>query len=445
MDSRSHVLKPPEATGDGKTSSIVNTPDQHGVVNAQAIATRLSRRGHWLPVNEDVLIAFRTGLAEHVKKQGVAVKLRQPVRDLAKLIKTTPVLRMYFTQAIHQAIAAGYSLGYSTIDELMLLINGLMTYAPPFDTSDLVGCPLNALLDWPMCMPAGFALFRFPELNARLKAVLNCWCTFLSSPASRNFLNITPPTGWFCPEAISSTHLDEFQYNDTLPYWGFSSWNDFFIREFKPGVRPVADPTNNKVIVSACEATPYNIQNNVKLTDSFWIKAQPYSLQAIFTADYPELANQFVGGSVYQAFLSAYDYHRWHAPVSGTITNAYLVDGTYYSDVESEGLDPAGPNDSQGYITEVATRAVIVINCDDGTVGNVACVFVGMAEISSCILKILEGQHVDKGDEIGYFQYGGSTHCLIFEPGVIQSFVPQPPFKPDALPLPINSQLATAN
>ena len=409
-----------------------------------AIASRASRRGRWLPINEEILIKFRTDLSEQVKKQGIDIQLLPPVQDLALLVNTDPILRMYFTQAINQALAAGYTLGYTTIDELMLLINGLMTYAPPFDTSELVGCPLNALLDWPMCMPAGFALFRSPQLNEKLKAVLDYWCTFLSGSDSRNFLNTTAPTGWFCPEAINYTSMEDFQYDDTKPYWGFASWNDFFTREFKQGMRPVADPNNNKVIVSACEATPYNIQENVQMEDSFWIKAQPYSLQDIFTQKYRPLANQFVGGSVYQAFLSAYNYHRWHAPVSGKIINAYVVECTFYSDVESEGVDPAGPNDSQGYITEVAARAVIVIDCDDANLGTVACVFVGMAEISSCIIEVTEGQQVTKGDEIGYFQYGGSTHCLIFEPGVIQSFIPQPPFDINTPPIKINSQIATA-
>jgi len=411
----------------------------------QGIAMRLSRRGHWLPVSEAVLVKFRKDLAAKAQAAGVDVTLAPPVADLAAYVNADAIVWMYFTEAINQAIAAGYDLGYTTIDQLMLMINALMTYAPPFDTTELVGCPLNALLDWPMCMPAGFALFRIVELNEKLRAVLQYWSQFLSGPDSRNFLNTTAPTGWFCPEAVSMTHMEEFQYDPNQPYGGFSSWNDFFTRQFKPGERPVADPGNSKVIVNACEATPYNIENSVKLTDTFWIKAQPYSLRDMFTAEHADLATMFVGGTVYQAFLSAYNYHRWHAPVSGTISRAYILDGTYYSDVESEGLDPAGPNDSQGYITEVATRAVIVIHCDDETLGSVACIFVGMAEISSCIIGVTEGGHVNKGDEIGYFQYGGSTHCLIFEPNVIQSFVPQPPFNFDTAPLEIKSQLATAN
>jgi phosphatidylserine decarboxylase len=35
------------------------------------------------------------------------------------------------------------------------------------------------------------------------------------------------------------------------------------------------------------------------------------------------LAKHFVGGTVYQAFLSALFYHRWHAPVDGVIEDIY--------------------------------------------------------------------------------------------------------------------------
>jgi phosphatidylserine decarboxylase len=53
-----------------------------------------------------------------------------------------------------------------------------------------------------------------------------------------------------------------------------------------------------------------------------------------------------------------------------------------------------------------------------------------MSDVSSCTTVVEPGQHVAKGEEIGYFQFGGSTHCLIFEPGAIDSValqaVPQP-------------------
>jgi len=205
----------------------------------------------------------------------------------------------------------------------------------------------------------------------------------------------------------------------------------------------VSGTGDSKIVVNACEATPYNIQYNTQLQDQFWIKSQPYSLQDIFTASKTQWAEHFVGGSVYQAFLSQFNYHRWNAPISGTIVDAYLVDGSYYSDADVQAMEPVGPLASQGYMSSVAARAVIIIQSDDLELGTVACIFVGMAEISSCVIKQKIGYLVDKGDELGYFQYGGSTYCLIFQPGAIEEFVPKPPFDKQPL-LKLNSQLATA-
>jgi phosphatidylserine decarboxylase len=43
---------------------------------------------------------------------------------------------------------------------------------------------------------------------------------------------------------------------------------------------------------------------------------------------------------------------------------------------------------------------------------------IGMTEVSTCDITVKEGQHVKKGDEIGMFHYGGSTHCVLFRKGV---------------------------
>ncbi|QYD66992.1 phosphatidylserine decarboxylase [Paraburkholderia edwinii] len=104
--------------------------------------------------------------------------------------------------------------------------------------------------------------------------------------------------------------------------------------------------------------------------------------------------------------------------------------GSYYSDAESEGVDPSGLNDSQGYISAVAARAVITIESDNTAIGMVGCIFVGMAEVSSCVVNALPGQQVQKGDELGFFQYG-STCCLVFRPGVVKTFARQGPFSHD--------------
>lgn len=79
---------------------------------------------------------------------------------------------------------------------------------------------------------------------------------------------------------------------------------------------------------------------------------------------------------------------------------------------------------------------------------------IGMAEVSSNVLVNLdgtpleEGQHVNKGDQIGYFQFGGSTHCLVFGPNVISEFaagaIPQGEYGENSANVPVNSYLARA-
>jgi phosphatidylserine decarboxylase len=162
-----------------------------------------------------------------------------------------------------------------------------------------------------------------------------------------------------------------------------------------------------------------------------------------------ESVDQFVGGTVYQAFLSATNYHRWHSPVAGTIVRAFVQGGTYYAEADSEGADAVEPKKSQSYLAHVAARAIILIEADDPVIGLVAFVPIGMSEVSSCMIgpDIQPGHHVAKGGELGYFQFGGSTHCLVFRPGVIADFslaaVPQP-HDPYAPLVRVRSKLATA-
>jgi phosphatidylserine decarboxylase len=86
------------------------------------------------------------------------------------------------------------------------------------------------------------------------------------------------------------------------------------------------------------------------------------------------------------------------------------------------GFDPSAPNESQSYITEVATRAIILIQADNPQIGLMSMITVGMAEVSTCDVTVYVGQHVHKGDQLGMFHFGGSTHCLIFRPGVKLEF-----------------------
>src|SRR5271157_501573 len=121
---------------------------------------------------------------------------------------------------------------------MLQLLNTIMTHAPEFNQSGLVGCPINAIFDWPMGTTAGFAAFLNNAVNAQLKKVLNEWALFLSSSDSTYVLNEDPRRGWFGEDAKKSMpNFDrDFKCDSTQPHHGFKSWDHFFTREFRPGV-----------------------------------------------------------------------------------------------------------------------------------------------------------------------------------------------------------------
>ena len=121
-----------------------------------------------------------------------------------------------------------------------------------------------------------------------------------------------------------------------------------------------------------------------------------------------------------------------------------MQDGTYFSETPAEGYDPAGPNDSQGYITHVATRAMIFIEASNPDIGLMCVLLVGMAEVSSCEITVYQGEHVKKGSQLGMFHFGGSTHCLLFRPGVnLQFDLHGQKAGLESGNIPVNAQIAT--
>jgi phosphatidylserine decarboxylase len=324
-------------------------------------------------------------------------------------------------------------------EHMLQLFNHILTTAPSWNDKSysvgMVGTPFNAILDWPMGTPSGFAFFLDPDVNAMLKKILNAWAEYLSSPASAYVLG-NDSIGWFSPhgtEDLSATanigqtsyKFEElFQCDPSKEHHGFKSWDHFFTRHFHEDKRPVVSPDDDSIIANACESKPYNVARNIAARDRFWIKGQPYSLIDMLAHD--PLYEHFIGGTIYQAFLSALSYHRWHAPISGTVKKAYVKDGTYFSEPLFEGLgdpskqdiDAGGEANGQGYLTATATRAIIFFEADKKQLGTVCFLGIGMTEVSTCEITVKEGQHVKKGDEIGMFHYGGSTHCVLFEKGV---------------------------
>lgn len=303
--------------------------------------------------------------------------------------------------------------------KMLAVCDVIIGEAPSFKNHTLVAFPITAVFLGPMATEAGFRMFSDPRVNAMIKNMLDTWFQYLSSPQSRYVLH-SGPTGWFGPAAseVFPDFAQTFICDPKAPYYGFVSWENFFTRRFRPGLRPVQHPHDDSVVNSACESRVFRIEYNISEDAKFWLKGHAYSILRILHHD--ALAPQFLGGTVYQAFLSSLSYHRWHSPVNGRIVKTVNIPGSYYLQVvdTTSNVRP-GPDGrqllaSQDFMAQVAARCLIFIEADNPAIGLMCFVGVGMLEVSSCQALVTAGQRVRKGDDIGTFHYGGSTHCLVF-------------------------------
>ena len=304
-------------------------------------------------------------------------------------------------------------------EQLLDIFASICQEPPKFENADLIGIPFYSMVVDLLNNEHGRAFFSIPEVNKHLKRIFDTYGEMLDSPESLKHVN-GEEGGWLCPEALKRVDYNEFVCDPTAPNFGFKSWHDWFTRELKEGARPMNDDDNE--IVNNSESFPFSPPaHNVQWKDKFWLKDHRYSLAEMFNvSSQPEeeqryFKEHFVGGTVYQGFLTPWCYHRWRAPVTGVVEKCYSTGNTYF--VSSPTLDPkiASPLvASQALLSMISARQVYVIKADNPKVGHVCVIEIGMAEVSGVKNLVKEGQRVNKGDLLGYFRFGGSSHVIIF-------------------------------
>lgn len=191
--------------------------------------------------------------------------------------------------------------------------------------------------------------------------------------------------------------MEEFE---SVPY---RSFNEFFIRRFKPGARRFAP---NPAELPAFAEGRYLAFEKVGEDQAFPVKGRDLTAEAILGD--AERARPFLGGAVLIARLCPTDYHRFHFPDDGTVHAAYRVPGHLHS------VNPLSLK-RRSDIFAVNERTVAVL--DTRGFGKLAYVEVG----ALCVGKIVQTHSGEKafrrGDEKGYFLFGGSTVIVLGEPG----------------------------
>lgn len=180
----------------------------------------------------------------------------------------------------------------------------------------------------------------------------------------------------------------------------YSSFNDFFTRKIKPDCRPV--PEDLDVLISPCDclATVYPIQENT----TFSIKNTEYTLRSLLRS--PRLAKRFRGGYAYILRLTVEDYHRYLYSVSGKQSKNYHIDGTFHT------VNPIA-NDYLPIYKE-NTREYTVIHSKE--FGDVLQMEVGALLVGK-ISNHKQSTVVTRGEEKGFFEYGGSTIVVLNQKG----------------------------
>jgi len=266
-------------------------------------------------------------------------------------------------------------------------------------------------------------------------------------PLPNSLLNITPLSKWMVnyanamgkfmdtTESINPKSLATF-YNSP-PYnmdeymecpSGYKTYNQFFARHVKPGMRPIASPSDNRIIVSPADCTFvgwWQISAKSEVT----VKGLQWTIKQLLNDSV--YSDRFKGGIFTHSFLNTTDYHRLHVPVAGTVLEAKVIQGLVFLDVVAI---PVGDSakltkirqfdalDATGY-QFMQARGLLVL---DSPIGLVAVLPIGMAQVSSVVMTAEVGKTLQKGEEFSYFQFGGSDVVMVFEAKSNITFFAQP-------------------
>ena len=276
-----------------------------------------------------------------------------------------------------------------------------------------------------------YFLLDQPALRALQSPIAPCGRAIPLTPLSAWIVDYAKAWGAYLDGHESAQHVESFRTNPAFRWdhymptpSGYRTFNQFFARHVKPGRRPVAALLDPTVIVSPVDGS---FMGEWLIAATSTVDVEPQSIDAkgmrwsirqlLRDSAY---ADRFAGGVFTHVALRTFDYHRWHSPVAGTVVEARIIEGQAFLDVTVvESRDAKGPSNGRrlqaaegtGY-QFVQTRGLVVL---ESAIGLVACLPVGMAQVSSVVITAELGTRLRKGEEMGYFQFGGSDFVLVFE------------------------------
>ncbi|MGX6590621.1 phosphatidylserine decarboxylase [Cetobacterium ceti] len=186
----------------------------------------------------------------------------------------------------------------------------------------------------------------------------------------------------------------------------FKSFNDFFIRKLKNNARPIDSSENS--LVSPADGKILAFEN-LNILQNFFVKGDEFTLNEYLKDK--TLAEKYKDGTFLIIRLAPVDYHRFHFPASGTISSSKEIDGYYYS------------------VSPYAIRRNFRIFCENKReysilstekFGDILLSEIGATMVGTILQTYTPNIFVKKGEEKGYFLFGGSSCILLFEKNKIK-------------------------
>tara|TARA_R110002072_G_scaffold303099_1_gene493530 strand:- start:275564 stop:276457 length:894 start_codon:yes stop_codon:yes gene_type:complete len=185
----------------------------------------------------------------------------------------------------------------------------------------------------------------------------------------------------------------------------FKNFNEFFFRKLKPEARPI--DSNPLSICFPADGRHLCIPD-LSSGDGLFVKGAMFNLRTLIGDD--ELASRYENGSLLLSRLCPTDYHRFHFPTSGTPTPARLLNGHLFS------VNPIALCQN---IQILATNKRVLTKLVTESCGTVLLIEVGATCVGGICQTYEPDAAVAKGEEKGYFRFGGSSTIVIFEPGQV--------------------------
>ncbi len=246
------------------------------------------------------------------------------------------------------------------------------------------------MIHWTYSSPVGM---KFLEKIVKKKACSSFYGWYLDRPISRR--KIHPFVNKFSLDlSISEKGLKEF-----------SSFNDFFYRKLKSSARQIPQDPNSFISLGDGKLLAYE---NINMDRLVQVKGITYSLKELIQ-DSP-VAEKYQGGTCLILRLSPTDYHRFHFIDSGYCEPTKRIKGSYYS------VNPLALQKVDKLFC-ANKREWSIFHSDH--FGDVLYVEVGATFVGSIIQTYTPHEKVNRGDEKGYFKFGGSTVILFLEKGYV--------------------------